>query len=43
MPEMEWKQSGFIYSACEPFSENIDRTHKFEKTEYSKYIIKKTR
>ena len=30
MPEMHLKQPGFMYSACEPFTKNKEKTRKFE-------------
>ena len=32
MPEMNWKQPGFTYSACGPFTKNIERIKKFKET-----------
>ena len=34
------KQSGFTYSAWEPFTKNKERTQKFEETGDTKYIFK---
>ena len=30
MPEMHLKQTGFIYSACEPFTKNKERIQTFK-------------
>ena len=35
---MYLKQPGFTYSACEPFTENIERMQKFKETGDSRYI-----
>ena len=32
MPEMNLKQPGFTYSACDPFTRNKERTEKFMQT-----------
>ena len=40
MPEMYWKQPGFTYSACEPFTKNKERTQKFKETGDTKYIYR---
>ena len=32
MPEIYVKQSGFTYSACEPFTKDKDRNQKFKET-----------
>ena len=40
MPEMHLEQSGFTYSACEPFTKNKERIQKFKKTEDTNYIYK---
>ena len=32
MPEMHLKQSGFIYSACGPFTKNKERIQKIKET-----------
>ena len=32
LPEMHWKQPGFTYSACGPFTKNIERIQKFKET-----------
>ena len=40
MPEMRWKQPGFIYSACESFAKNKERIQKFEEIGDSKYIYR---
>ena len=38
MPEMHLKQSGFIYSACGPFTKNKERIEKFMKTGNTFYL-----
>ena len=38
MPEMHLKQSGFTYSACEPFNKSKERIQKFKETGDTKYI-----
>ena len=40
MPEMHLKQSGFTYSACGPFTKNIERIEKFMKTGNTDFISK---
>ena len=40
MPEMHLKQSGFTYSACEPFTKNKERIQNFEETGDTSYIYK---
>ena len=40
MPEMRWKQPGFIYSACGSFAKNKERIQKFEEIGDSKYIYR---
>ena len=40
MPEMHFKQPGFTYSACEPFTKNKKRIQKFKETGDTKYIYK---
>ena len=40
MPEIPFKQTGFTYSACGPFTKNKERTQKFKKTGDTKYIYK---
>ena len=40
MPEMHLKQSGFTYSACEPFIKNKERIQKFKETGDTKYIYR---
>ena len=37
---MYLKQSGFTYSACEPFTKNKERIQKFKETEDTSYIYK---
>ena len=32
MPKMHWRQPGFTYSACGPFTKNEERIGKFMKT-----------
>ena len=38
MPEMYWKQPGFIYSACGPFTKNKERIEKFMQTGNTDFI-----
>ena len=38
MPEL--KQSGFSYSACEPFTKNRERIHKFRETGNVKHLYR---
>ena len=38
MPEMHWKQPGFSYSACTPFTKNRERIQKFKETGDTSYI-----
>ena len=38
MPEIHLRQSGFTYSACRPFTKNIERIQKFKETGDSRYI-----
>ena len=40
MPEMDLKQPGFTYSACEPFIKNKVRIQKFKETGDTSYIYK---
>ena len=40
MPEMYLKQFELIYSTCGPFTKNKGRSHKFKKTDDSKYIYR---
>ena len=40
MPEMHLKQPGFTYSACGPFTKNIERIQKFKETRDTSYIYK---
>ena len=40
MPEMYLKQPGFTYSACQPFTENKERTQKFKETGDTKYTCR---
>ena len=40
MPEMHRKQSGFIYSACSPFTKNKERIKKFMQTGNTDFIYK---
>ena len=40
MPKMHFKQPGFIYSACRPFSKNKERIQKFKETGDTSYIYK---
>ena len=41
MPEMHLKQPGFTYSACGPFTKNIERIQKFKEAADTNYIYKK--
>ena len=38
MPQIHLRQSGFTYSACEPFTKNKERIQKFKETGDSRYI-----
>ena len=38
MPEMHLREPRFTYSACRPFTKNIERIQKFKETGDSKYI-----
>ena len=38
MPEMHFKQPGFTYSACGPFTKNKERLEKFKETGDSSYF-----
>ena len=38
MPEMHFRQSGFTYSACRPFTKNKEKVQKFKETKGSRYI-----
>ena len=40
MPEMQLRQLGFTYSACEPFTENRQIIKKFMRTGDTNYIYK---
>ena len=40
VPEMYLKQSGFIYSACRPFTKNKERIQKSKETGDTSYIYK---
>ena len=40
MPEKHFKQPGFTYSACEPFTKNRKRIQKFKETGDTRYIYK---
>ena len=40
MPEMNLKQPGFSYSACEPFTKNKERIKKLKKKKDTKYIYR---
>ena len=40
MPEMNLRQSGFMYSACGTFSKNNERIQKFKETGDSHIFIK---
>ena len=41
MPEIHLKQPGFTYSACGPFTKNIERIEKFKEAGDTNYIYKK--
>ena len=41
MPEMHFKQPGFTYSVCGPFTKNKERIQKFKETRDTSYIYKK--
>ena len=38
MPEMHLRQPGFTYSACGPFTKNIEQIKKFKETRDARYI-----
>ena len=38
LPEMHLRQTGFIYSACGPFTKNKERIQKFKGEGNSRYI-----
>ena len=38
MPEINFRQPGFTYSACRPFTKNKERIQKFKETRDSRYI-----
>ena len=40
MPEMHLRQPGFTYSACRPFTKNIERIQKFKETGDSRSIYR---
>ena len=40
MAEMHFKQQGYTYSACGPFTKNKERTQKFKETRETSYIYK---
>ena len=40
MPEMHLKQSGFMYSACGPFTKNKERIQKLKKQEIYNIFIR---
>ena len=40
MPKMHFKQPGFIYSACRPFTKNKERIQKLKETGDTSYIYK---
>ena len=40
MPEMNLKQPGFMYSACDPFTKSKQRIKKFTQTENTNFIYK---
>ena len=39
MPEIDLKQSGFMYSPCGPFNSNKEKKQKFKQTVDSQYIF----
>ena len=39
MPEMDLRQSGFMYSACRPFTSNKEKIEKFKHTVDSQHIF----
>ena len=42
MPELHLKQPGLTYSACRPFTKNIERIEKFTQTGNKDYLQKWT-
>ena len=40
MPEIHFRQPGFTYSACGPFTKYKERIQKFKQTGYSRYIYR---
>ena len=40
MPEMHFRQPGFTYSVCGPFTKNKERIKKFKETGNTSYIYK---
>ena len=42
MPEIHLGQPEFAYSACRPFTKNIERTQKFKETRFKVYLSKRT-
>ena len=38
MPEIHFRQPGFIYNACLPFTKNKERIPMFKETDDSRYI-----
>ena len=40
MPEMHWRQPGFTYSACGPFTKNKERIQNLKKQEIQHVFIK---
>ena len=38
MPEVQWRQSRFTYSACGPFTKKKERIQKFKEFGDSRYI-----
>ena len=40
MPEMHWRQAGFTYSACGPFTKNKERIQNLKKQEIQHVFIK---
>ena len=39
MPKMHLRQPRFSYSACEPFTKNIERIQKFKETGDSRFVL----
>ena len=43
MPELHFKQAGFTYSACEPFTKNRERIQKFRETGTLKHLYNRNK